>query len=234
MVELAYTTDLKSVGETLWVRIPSVAPKTDRPLRTVFFWFSNRGDSTERPQNDAERRFAARRLSDQGRLRCAERKQEIPISMVGKESRQSHHEIATPCGWLFHGLNNQEGFDRAPVKRRRASFCSEAALRQGGLRSMECEQDSPISIAAKESHQSFLVFKSRGFDRVPVKPNNGRLKMMLDNPLLLLYNNRARGCSSAGQSAVFTSQRSRVRAPTSPPEIPAFSAGISFLGKQRA
>ncbi len=68
MVELAYTTDLKSVGETLWVRIPSVAPKTDRPLRTVCFWFSNRGDSTERPQNDAVRRFAARRLC--GRADC--------------------------------------------------------------------------------------------------------------------------------------------------------------------
>ena len=44
----------------------------DRPLRAIHFWYvAIRGDLTERPQNDTERRFAARRLC--GRAECAGR-----------------------------------------------------------------------------------------------------------------------------------------------------------------
>ena len=35
----AYTTDLKSVGETLRVQIPPVAPKMRAPNRGSHFWF---------------------------------------------------------------------------------------------------------------------------------------------------------------------------------------------------
>ena len=61
------------------------------------------------------------------------------------------------AGDSFLVCSNQRGFDRAPAKRHSASFCSEAALRQGGMRRAERKHDSPISTAAKKSRQSHHV-----------------------------------------------------------------------------